>query len=360
MLGFYHFAVLNATFPQKLFLYLLLKKQSIHGKMLIVSVQNVFIYFRKRDYMKPALIIGSTCVDIILNLDHLPVTAEDLHPHSQTMAIGGCAYNVSHILRLTETEHTFITPVGGGIYGDYVRKHFETNQIPIHVSLPQAENGCCYCFVEADGERTFLSCHGAEYTFREEWMANFPSADYGLTYVCGLEIEEPTGEQLISYLEKHPDLQIFYAPGPRGVLIDAGRMQRMFDLHPILHINEQEALQLSSENDFVSAAAALRKCTGNTVIITLGKQGTYCLEKDTKKEGVLIPSLHVTHITDTIGAGDAHAGALIAALTRDIPLADAISYANAVSAAVITVPGASLPPELLPPMPCPCNDLRNQ
>ena len=41
--------------------------------------------------MKPALIIGSTCVDIIIHIDHLPKTEENLHPTSQTMALGGRA-----------------------------------------------------------------------------------------------------------------------------------------------------------------------------------------------------------------------------------------------------------------------------
>ena len=30
--------------------------------------------------MKPALIIGSNCVDIIINIDHLPKTDENLRP----------------------------------------------------------------------------------------------------------------------------------------------------------------------------------------------------------------------------------------------------------------------------------------
>lgn len=44
----------------------------------------------KENYpMKPALIIGSTCVDVIINIHHLPKTEEDIHPTSQSMAIGG-------------------------------------------------------------------------------------------------------------------------------------------------------------------------------------------------------------------------------------------------------------------------------
>ena len=71
--------------------------------------------------MKPALIIGSACVDVIINLDHLPRTAENLRPHSHSMSLGGCAYNVAYMMRLLHGPHTFITPVGSGSYGDYVR-----------------------------------------------------------------------------------------------------------------------------------------------------------------------------------------------------------------------------------------------
>ena len=81
--------------------------------------------------MKPALIIGSTCVDLILTLDRLPKTGDDFEPTSQTMSIGGCAYNVAHVLRRRDAKHTFVTPVGGGRFGDFTRKHFDKLGIPV-------------------------------------------------------------------------------------------------------------------------------------------------------------------------------------------------------------------------------------
>ena len=77
-------------------------------------------------------------------------------------------------------------------------------------------NGCCYCFVESGGERTFIVDHGAEYLFQPEWFDLLDPADYSCVYVCGLEVEEPTGVNLISWLEKNPGLPICYAPGPRA------------------------------------------------------------------------------------------------------------------------------------------------
>ena len=49
--------------------------------------------------MPKILLIGSTCVDVIIEIDHLPKTAEDIQPKRQTLALGGCAYNAANIVR---------------------------------------------------------------------------------------------------------------------------------------------------------------------------------------------------------------------------------------------------------------------
>lgn len=300
--------------------------------------------------MKPALIIGSTCVDIIINIDHLPKTEENLRPRSQAMALGGCAYNVSHMMRLFHAPHTFISPVGTGIYGNYVAEQFSKLQIPVLVRVPDMDNGCCYCLVESGGERTFLSLHGAEYTFQKAWMDSCPADCHQLTYVCGLEIEEPTGEFLIEYLEEHPCLEVCYAPGPRGIKIDPVKTERMFRLRPLLHVNEREALALSGCPSYQEAAKNLHAKTQNTVIITLGEHGCYCKERT---GGIFFaPSVPSGNVADTIGAGDAHIGTILALLTKGYPLDEAVSCANLVSAAVVEVPGAVLPAGKLPAVLC--------
>lgn len=298
--------------------------------------------------MKPSLVIGTSCVDVILTMDHLPVTAEDINPTGQIMSVGGCAYNVAYMMRLLEAEHVFISPIGGGLFGDYVAKHFTANGIPVTVRVPDKENGCCYCLVEKGGERTFLSYHGVEYTFEKSWMDPYPSGTFRYAYVCGLEVEEPTGENLVSYLEAHTELEILFAPGPRGICVPRNKMDRMLALHPILHINEQESMELSGEKEYQTAAERLRMRTKNTVIITLGGKGAYCLKKT--GEAFFAPTERVERIVDTIGAGDSHAGTVLACLTKGIELETALRYANQVAAAVIQVKGASLPAEKLPKM----------
>lgn len=295
--------------------------------------------------MKPALIIGSTCIDVIINLDHLPKTAENLHPTSQSLKLGGCAYNVASMMRLLDAPHRFISPVGSGIYGDYVRAQLNKAGVPISVSVPEQENGCCYCLVEASGERTFLSYHGVEYSFQKEWMKPYDAGEYSFAYICGLEIEEKTGTNLIEYLEENPELEVCFAPGPRGVQISQEKLRRIYNLHPMLHINEQEAFQLSQKDTVEAAATALQQDTANTVFITLGEKGTYCLEQS--GESYTIPAVPAK-VRDTIGAGDSHIGTILACLVKDIPLKSAIKYANAVASTVVSVEGATLSPQMVP------------
>ena len=202
------------------------------------------------------LVIGSSCVDVILQLDHLPVTEEDMHPKSQRFRMGGCAYNAANILGKAGADVTFVTPVGmKGLFGPFVLRAVEEQHWVHPVRLEDAENGCCYCLVEKDGERTFLSVHGVEYTFSPAWMQDVMEKPFDFIYVSGLEVEERTGDALTAFLEGLKGGTVFYAPGPRILTIPAGRQERILNLHPVLHLNRQEACRFTTE--VISEADAL-------------------------------------------------------------------------------------------------------
>lgn len=289
---------------------------------------------------KSVLVLGSTCVDVIIRIDHLPRTEENLHPRSQRFAMGGCAYNVANILGRGGADVTFVTPVGlRGVYGPYVLENLKKLPFASPVVLPEEENGCCYCLVEENGERTFMSIHGAEYRFDPAWMEARMGKKYAYTYVCGLEVEERTGAALVGWLEKGSHGEIFYAPGPRGMKVEPALTERLLALHPILHINEREAALLSGHDNLASAMRTLFARTQNTVIVTLGENGAAFIEGG---EIIFVPAVPARQVVDTIGAGDAHAGAVLTGLCRGLTLREAIAFANRVSSAVVETEGATL------------------
>lgn len=289
--------------------------------------------------MKQTLVIGSAVVDVIINIPHLPRTGEDVHISSQTRSLGGCAYNVSDILRHFGVPYSLCTAVGSGMYGDFVRKKLEERGVPIYVSRPE-ENGCCYCMVEEGGERTFIVDHGIEYTFYEQYLKNIDTESIDSVYVCGLEIEEVTGWNIIHYLQKHPEYTIYFAPGSRIMQIQADRMAAMLALHPIVHMNEGESLAFTGKNSVEEAARVIYEKTQNPVIITLGEKGAYCYD-GADHYADPVPA----KVCDTIGAGDAHMGAVIAARRLGFSFPEAIKIANRISSAVVSKAGGLLEKE---------------
>lgn len=288
--------------------------------------------------MKKILVIGSTVADIIINVDYLPTTAQDVHLHSQSMSLGGCAHNVSDMIRHFGAPYILYSPVGTGLYGDFVRKELAKKGITSPVPTPNQANGCCYCFVEDHGERTFIVDHGAEYLFYKEWFDQLNPDELSSIYICGLEIEDKTGSTIVDFLES-AGLPIFFAPGPRITLIDETLMKRIFALHPILHLNEDEVCRYTGKDDIASAAAALYELTGNTLIVTNGGNGAYYYDAEGLHH---VPGIPCPQVVDTIGAGDSHCGGTIAGLSMGLSMDEAIAKANIAAAAVVGTKGALL------------------
>ena len=292
--------------------------------------------------MKKIFVIGSTVVDMIINVDHLPTTKADIHISSQTASMGGCAYNVSDTIRNFGTPNVLFSPVGSGIYGDFVRNGLRKKGLISPIPPVDMDNGCCYCFVEESGERTFVSYHGAEYLIQSQWLEEIDVEDVHSVYICGLEIEETTGENIVKWLEKHPQLPVFFAPGPRIMRIEPALLNRLYKLNPIMHLNDDEIKEYFATEDVESAMYKMYDLTQNTVIVTQGSKGAAWYDGVAVQN---VPAVKVETVVDTIGAGDSHVGAVMAGLYNGKTMAQAITDANKVAAAVVGVKGALLTQE---------------
>ncbi len=408
---------------------------------------------------KKVLVIGSAVVDVRIPVSHIPVRSEDLNVYSQDMSLGGCGFNVCDCLHRASVPCIPFLPVAGGVYGDFVRQKMKERGISSRIPSAAGENGCCYCFVEPDGERTFICYHGAEYLFMPEWFLDLErsgeAAQISAVYICGLEIEEETGRYIIEFLERHPEYRVYFAPSSRICMIDPDKMRRIFALSPVLHLNADEACSYTAseaflkaggkrwdaeagreeagkeadgkdrerdgdssdipaaaetsghEPEYMRAAKSLYALSRNTVVVTLGAGGTYLLMKEESPEnagadltpavcggtsaessgvltpgagervsagasgvsmagaaerlsagadrttlnkagtdncrGISVPGVHVSNITDTIGAGDSHIGSIIALLHKGFAPVEAVSAANRVAASVVQQEGALLP-----------------
>lgn len=296
--------------------------------------------------MKKTLVIGSTVVDVLLRIPALPGRGEDINITSSEYRIGGCAYNVYKTLKSFKSPALLCSPVGTGAYGSIVKEHFVKEKIDSAINLDE-ENGCCYCLIEPDGERSFLSHHGAEYLFSRSWMRHIDFSDIDSVFFCGLELEESSGMEIVEFIYELQGLELFFAPGPRIMHIPHTRME-MILLHrdekgrgPLLHLNEKEALNFSGKQGIEEASQYLADKTDNSVVITRGEKGCYCFSKD----GGAYVSGFPSKVLDTVGAGDVHCGAIIACLKNGIGLPEACVLANRAGAAAVGI-NFAVPEEL--------------
>lgn len=288
--------------------------------------------------MKKCLVIGATMLDIILEVNSLPQKGKDIYAKNQSIAIGGCAYNVANIMKILDIPYTLFSPIGTGIYSNIIQSQLNTIGLQSLLTIDNSDNGYCLCLVEKDGERTFITIPGIESSFQENWFNQIFADDYSSVYVCGYELEGEGGEHIISFLEKHKTLTIYYAPGPRITHISLDKQKRIMNLHPILHLNELESIEYTHCDTYKNAAKSLAEITKNSVIITRGKKGAYLYENGI---GISIPA-HKTKVIDTIGAGDSHIGAIIASEMKGNNLERSIQFANKISAIVVGVKGPSI------------------
>jgi len=293
--------------------------------------------------MKQTLVIGSTVVDVLLGVPSLPARGQDVNITSSQHGIGGCAYIVYKTLRMFGSPALLCSPVGTGTFGHMVMERFQEEGLRPIASLDM-ENGCCYCLVEPNGERTFLSHHGAEYLFSRSWMEGLDISQAGGVYLSGIDVEEPTGDEMVDFVGEHPALEAYFSPGPRFAHIPGERLRRLLSRRdscgkgPLLHLNEDEALRFSGESGVEKAAAHIARKTENHVVVTLGSRGCYCLAEG---KGQFVPGFPAC-VMDTVGAGDTHCGALIAGLKKGLALEEACLLANRAGAAAVEKRGATL------------------
>ncbi|MDO4596613.1 MAG: PfkB family carbohydrate kinase [Coriobacteriaceae bacterium] len=299
--------------------------------------------------MKKLLVVGVTCADVIINVDHLPKTAEDVVVYGQEMTLGGCAFNAFWVARSLGADVDLFSPIGRGVYADFVRAELEREGLKSIAPLSEGQDGCCYCFVEPGGERTFVAYHGAEYLYEDTWLQGLDMDGYDGVYVCGLEVEERTGPVLVDFLERSCRAKtVYFTPGPRPHAIPADLLGRILSLSPVLHMNDSEVMVMArgaggNPTGWRDAARYLCERTGAPVIVTRGPAGSVAL---TPGEEVVAPGAPAV-VVDTIGAGDSHIGAVMAALSQGQGMFEALSCANRVAARVCATAGAHVAKSVL-------------
>ena len=172
-------------------------------------------------------------IDMLMKIEALPKSGEDVLCSESGIVIGGCAYNAANTLRNLESAADLCVPVGKGPYADMIRSELEQCGYDILIQDDSQDNGYCLDLVEATGERTFITAQGIEGAFQKKWLDSLDMDQYDSIYVAGYQVCGQGGQAIGQWLCGHGDKQIFFAPGPVICSIDAAVMEQIFSVHPI-------------------------------------------------------------------------------------------------------------------------------
>ncbi|HEY2451281.1 MAG TPA: PfkB family carbohydrate kinase [Scandinavium sp.] len=293
---------------------------------------------------RPVTVIGSAVIDVIADAYALPWRGCDIELQQQGVNIGGCALNVAVALKRLGIDSCNALPLGQGVWANIVRNSLQRQGINSIIETDKGDNGWCLALVEPDGERTFMSFTGVENAWNDDWLARLPRHADGLVYLSGYQLTAPCAELLIHWLEAFPGVTALIDFGPRIADISPALFARVMACKPIITLNRQEAeivadqLQLPSE--ITSFGKAWLARWNAPLIVRQDKDGAWYFSEEAHGQAAAFPAT----VVDTIGAGDSHAGGVLAGLAAGWSLAEAVTLGNAVASWVVSHRGGDCAP----------------
>lgn len=280
-------------------------------------------------------------VDMVCPVPQVPLSGQGAVLWERSTHVGGCAFNTANIVRQLGGSCFPFVPVGRGVYASFIAEELERRGFEVLQVEGERDCGACICLVEPDGERTMITMPGIERFFEPAWFHLVDAGRFGMAVANGYELEGDAGWAIIEFLEQHPAIQFVYAPGPRIKEVDARKTARINALKPIWHLNDLEALSYTGAVSLEVAGFELAAQCGNAVIVTEGARGSHVFAEG----GQVLVEAPSAHVVDTIGAGDAHVGVVMAARNAGYGWHEALSLANRIASALCEIPGATFSDE---------------
>jgi len=286
--------------------------------------------------------MSGVVIDFVHRVKRLPASGEEVESESAALLAGG-GFNAMAAARRLGVEVAYGGTLGTGPFADIARAALEREGIPALLHSPaNIDQGVCVVLVDASGERSFVSHHGAERAVTSATLAAIPAAEYGWVSLSGYSLYNPRcADAFAAWLETLPrGPRFLFDPGPIVADITQRRLEAALARADWVSANRREAAVLTGSDDPAEAAEALAK-KREGALVRAGEAG--CWLALACREAEHVPGFDVTAV-DTTGAGDAHDGAFVAAMLEGRAPRDAALIANAAAAISVTRQGPATAP----------------
>ena len=283
------------------------------------------------------VVIGSSNIDMIARVSHLPVPGEKVGHAKFMQAYGGKGANQAVAAARMGGEVTFVTALGNDVYASQLKEYFHKEGIVTDQILIDKQNptGTALILVDEKAENCIAVAPGANGALSPNYIDCIAKTLDGADMVLmQAEIPYETIKQ-VAFIATQKKVKVMFNPAP-ACSIDS-ELMHMID---VLVVNEHEATFIShcdlTADGVNTVADRLYEAGAKTVVITLGSKGSYT--KDVL-DHYFIPGYQVNAV-DTTAAGDVFCGALAVVCDKGCVSKDAIRFASAAAAIAVTRIGA--------------------
>ncbi len=286
---------------------------------------------------KKIVVVGSSNIDMVARVHHLPKPGETVGNARFLQAFGGKGANQAVAAARLGGTVDFVTSLGNDMFADALTEHFTKNCIGVSHIHRSTENptGTALIFVADNAENCIAVSPGANAELTPDYLEKFKETfDDAAIVVMQAEIPYETICRVAEYAHRK-GVKVLFNPAPACHIDDS-----LFKIIDILVVNETEAEYVSGLNLMECGIPLLAQNLLNkgvkAVVMTLGVQGAYLATPD---ECGLVPSYKVTEV-DTTGAGDTFCGALAVASAEGDLNINHLRFACAAAALSVTQEGA--------------------
>ena len=280
------------------------------------------------------VVVGNAVVDVVLRVPAVPAPGADVLASSGALVAGG-AVNVAAAAARQGTRTLYAGAHGSGPLGDVVRSALAAEGVDLALARSPADTGFDVAITDDDGERTFLTHHGAEASLRAGDLDAVVPGEGDVVVVSGYLLAHPGPAAMLTGWLTGLDARatVLVDPGPllatrgtaggRRSALDPAGLEAALARADVVTLNAAEAAALERGG----LAGPVR-----SLLVRDGARGATWYRAGTALEASAPP----VEVVDTNGAGDTHAGVLAAALATGTEPAAALERATVAASVSVT------------------------
>ncbi len=266
-------------------------------------------------------------MDIVLRSIRLPTIGETVVGKDVHYIPGGKGANQAIAAARLGGRVLLVGKVGDDDIGKKLTKFLQSEpHLKTKITATHKSSGLAFITVDTKGNNTIIILSGSNALVSPKYVHQFEiNIREAHAVLSQLEIPIPTIDELFKLAKRHNKLTILNAAPAKPIPPGIFRMTDYFVVNETeLMFYTKQIKSCTTKESIIRAGKLLLRFGIKAVIVTRGSRGAIAIGKNflIEQKGVRVNAI------DSTAAGDCFVGALAVELTRNMPLARAMMFAN--------------------------------